>query len=346
LPCREKERLVYEFALLGIQKSIAVSATHGYQIAELLEAAFAPLSFDEKETPEEEIPKIAIIGRTNVGKSTLLNALVGEERSIVSPDAGTTRDSIDSVVSYKLAQYLFIDTAGIRRRHKERHVVEKFAHMRTERAIARADICLLVIDALQGCTTEEKRIANAIEEANKGCIILCNKWDEAHGFRMEHTLKALEMEVPFFAHCPRLCISAKTKRNVDKIYPEIESVLASFSKRIPTGELNRALIAAMQHYHPPVIGGRRLKIYYMAQVGIQPPHFILFVNDPALMDATYKKYLTNCLRDVFGFFGVPILFQLKAKERLLDRRARKPTSSHKDRDLQHLEDASFHESSD
>ncbi|MBS0654310.1 MAG: ribosome biogenesis GTPase Der [Verrucomicrobia bacterium] len=329
------QHLAYTFASLGIERVIGVSATHNFQIAELLEAALTDIpTRSDTEQEEDGSIKVAIVGRTNVGKSTLINSLLGEERCIVSPIAGTTRDSIDSRVSFDDTLYTFIDTAGIRRRHKELDVVEKFAFIRTEQAIERSEVCLLIVDATQGLTTEEKKIAKAIEEAKKGCIVLFNKWDLTQGFRMEHVYKHMEMEVPFLRHCPKLCISAATGRNLEKIYPEIQKVAAGMQQRITTGQLNKCLIAAMQKTHPSVIGGKRLRVYYMAQVGIAPPHFVLFVNSPLLMEESYKRYLVNNLRDTFGFVGVPIIFRLKAKESIKDRRARLP--KHTDRDLSAL----------
>lgn len=306
---------VFEFLPLGIEKMVAVSAQHGYQIAELIETALE--SVDKEIIPENEpslAPGIAIIGRPNVGKSTLLNSLVQEERSIVSPIAGTTRDSIDSIVHKHGKDYLFIDTAGIRKRKKEKEVVDKFAFIRTKKAIERASICLLMIDALEGMTTEEKKIASMIEEEEKSCILLVNKWDLAKGFRMEHCLQGLEAEISFLQHCPKVILSAKTGRNVDKIFEAIDIQLEAHNKRIGTGQLNKYLTQAMQNYHPPVLGGRRLRIYYMTQARTNPPHFILFVNNPNLMDAGYKRYLVNRLRETFGFQGVPLTFTLRAKE--------------------------------
>lgn len=324
---------LYEFATLGIEKMIPVSATHGYQIAELIEAALSSLTTRQETEETILLPHIAIIGRPNVGKSTLLNALVGDERTIVSPIAGTTRDSIDTEVSYKEKSYIFIDTAGIRRKQKEKEVVEKYAHIRTEGAIERSNVCLLIIDALQGITTEEKKIATMIEQAKKSCVVLINKWDLTKGMRMEHCLKGIEEEVPFLAHCPKICISALTKRNLNKIFHEIDAVLESYKTRISTGPLNKCLIQAMQLYHPPVLGGRRLRVYYMTQVSTQPPHFVLFVNSPRLCEPTYQKYLINTLRKTFGFAGVPLLFQLKAKA---PQKRRAPTGI--DRDLPQFEE--------
>ncbi len=305
---------IHEFSCLGIEQMIAVSAIHGFQIAELIEAALKDVTVPEMSEEEEPaFPQIAIIGRPNVGKSTLLNALVGDERSIVSPLAGTTRDSIDTEVVFKDKPYVFIDTAGIRKKQKEKEVVEKFAAIRTEGAIERSDVCLLMVDALEGITTEEKKIAKEIEDSKKACIVLINKWDLAKGFRMEHCLKGVEEEVPFLAHCPKLCISALTKRNLDKIFLAIDEVLNAYQMRISTGPLNKCLSRAMQLYHPPVLGGKRLRVYYMTQIATRPPHFVLFVNSPNLCEPTYQKYLINTLRDTFGFKGVPLVFQLKPK---------------------------------
>ncbi len=324
---------LYEFSALGIEKMVAVSAIHGYQIAELIEAALKDVPVPAVEDEVPAFPQVAIIGRPNVGKSTLLNALVGDERTIVSPLAGTTRDSIDTEVVFKDKTYVFIDTAGIRKKQKEKEVVEKYAHIRTEGAIERSSVCLLVIDALQGITSEEKKIAKMIEQSKKSCVVLINKWDLAKGFRMEHCLQGIEEEVPFLAHCPKICISAITKRNLDKIFHAVDEVLEAYSTRISTGPLNKCLTQAMQLYHPPVLGGKRLRVYYMTQVAIQPPHFVLFVNQPKLCEPTYQKYLINTLRNTFGFRGVPLVFQLKAKAPQKKKSGFAPSSTSFDRDL-------------
>lgn len=327
-----------EFHQLGIPKAVPVSAVQGFQIAELLEEALR--SFD-KDAPvqveQTELLKIAIIGRPNVGKSSLLNALLGEERSIVSPIAATTRDSIDTIISRAGKEYLFIDTAGIRRKHKEALQVEKFAAIRTQNAIEHADIILLLMDSMQGMTTEEKKIAHLIEEAKKGCLLVFNKWDLAKGFRMEECFKGIEQEVPYFAHCPKLIISAKTKRNIEKIFPTIDMIEGNFKRRITTHALNKCLISAMQKYHPPIIGGKRLRVYYMAQVDTEPPQFVLFVNSPLLMEESYKKYLINYFRGNFQFEGVPLILNLKGKITKKSSRSRESIHPHEalttDRDL-------------
>lgn len=309
--------LMHPFYALGISHLIPVSAAQGWQIAELLEAALAPLpkkSHEEEENHSHAI-KIAIVGRPNVGKSSLINYLLEEERCIVSPIPGTTRDSVDISFTHDDQLYTLIDTAGIRRKRAEHEVVDKFAAIRTERAIERADLCLLMLDVQDGMTTQDKKIANRIEEAGKGCIILFNKWDLVKGFRMEHCLRGIEEEVPFLKHCPKLFISVKMGRNISKIFPLIQEVYQNTSKRISTHQLNKFIGLALQKNHPPMITGKRLRIYYMAQVDIQPPKFVFFVNSPHLMDESYKRYLYNQFREAYAFTGVPILMHLKGKEK-------------------------------
>lgn len=312
----EQMELVHQFHSLGIANMIPVSATQGWHIAELLEAAFNSFSREKEENLEEnKTINIAIVGRPNVGKSSLINYLMDEERCIVSPIPGTTRDSIDISFTHEDQHYTLIDTAGVRRKGGEHEAVDKFAAIRTERAIERADICLLMLDSQEGMTTQEKRIANMIEEAGKGCILLFNKWDLVKGIRMEHYLQAVEDEVPFLKHCPKLFISALSGRNVDKIFGLIKQVYDNSLQRITTHQLNKFIESALQRNHPPMLGGKRLRIYYMAQVGTQPPRFILFVNYPNLMIESYKKYLYNQFREVYQFTGVPILLHLKKRER-------------------------------
>lgn len=308
-----QEHQLYKFAQLGIGNMVAVSASHNWHIAELLEAAFKDFPREQLELQPDPTIHLCIVGRPNVGKSSLVNYLLDEDRCIVSPIPGTTRDSIDIPFSYEDQAYNLIDTAGIRRKHHEHEVVDKFATIRTERAIERADVCLLMLDAQQGMTVQEKKIANMIEAAGKGCILLFNKWDLVKGFRMEHCMKGVEDEVPFLKHCPKLFISAKTGRNVEKIFDLVKKVDADSKERITTHQLNKFIANSLQKNHPPMIQGKRLRIYYMAQVAIQPPKFIVFVNYPNLMTDTYKKYLYNQFRDTYGFTGVPILMHLKGK---------------------------------
>jgi|688.fasta_scaffold43367_3 GTP-binding protein len=308
-----QESLIYPFQSLGIKNIIAVSAAQSWHIAELLEKALEKIPKNLSEEEESDAISISIVGRPNVGKSSLINYILDDERCIVSPIPGTTRDSVDIPFIHDGNHYTFIDTAGIRRKRAEHEAVDKFATIRTERAIERADICLLMMDAQQGMTVQEKKIANMIEEAGKGCILLFNKWDLVKGFRMEHCLKSIEEEVGFLKHCPKVFLSAKTGRNIDKIFPLIRQVYEDSRKRIPTHQLNKFIEGCLQKNHPPMIGGKRLRIYYMAQVQEQPPRFILFVNYPNLMIDSYKKYLYNQFRETYGFTGVPILMNLRGK---------------------------------
>lgn len=306
--------LMHQFHSLGISRLVPVSAAQGWQIAELLETAFEKIS-QAKEKSEDlpEAIKVAIVGRPNVGKSSLVNYLLDEERCIVSPIPGTTRDSVDISFSHDDHLYTLIDTAGIRRKRAEHEVVDKFAAIRTDRAIERADLCILILDVQEGMTAQDKKIANRIEEAGKGCLIVLNKWDLVKGFRMEHCLRGIEEEVSFLKHCPKLFISAKTGRNVEKIFPLVHEIHQNALKRVTTHQLNKFIGSALQKNHPPMIMGKRLRIYYMAQVDVQPPKFVLFVNYPNLMTETYKKYLYNQFRETYAFTGVPISLFLKGK---------------------------------
>lgn len=334
---------IYEFSKLGIKDIVAVSAVHTFHIAELLEVALKSFDKTVHGDAADETTKIAIIGRPNVGKSYLLNSLLGEDRSIVSEIAGTTRDAIDTKITFEGKDYLLIDTAGIRRKFKEKDVVEKFAAIRSKEALDRADIAILVIDAMQGMTSEEKKIARGIEEEGKGCLVLFNKWDLAKGkgFRMEHAAKSIEDAVPFLSYCPKIFISAKTGRNLEKIMPEIVAIVKTIHSRIATPALNKCVIAAMQKYHPPAIKGKRLRIYYLAQIDTTPLKFMLFVNSPKLMEESYKKYLINQLRETFELKGAPIVLELRGKEK--KRRPQLPPHMREqggkgfDRDLPHEE---------
>jgi GTPase len=303
------------FCSLGIPRMVSVSATQGHSIAELLETAFHGYIWEEEEEKEETGLRIAIVGRPNVGKSTLLNYVLKEERSMVSNEPGTTRDALDAKVTANGKTYTFVDTAGIRRKKSEKDVIDKFAFVRTQEAIEEADIALLVLDARYGMTVEEKKIAASMEEQRKGCILIMNKWDLVKGHRMEHAINAIRYEVPFLEHCPVVLLSAITGRNVEKIFDEIERVNTERSRRITTGELNKFVEGCLQKYHPPQIGGKRLRIYYMTQIEIAPPKFVIFVNYPELMTDTYRKYLINQFRERYGFSGCPLVFDLKGKEK-------------------------------
>lgn len=306
---------IYPFYSLGIKEMVAVSATQNWQIAELLEAAFRGTPKEQLESAPETAVRVAVVGRPNVGKSSLVNTFLDEERCIVSPIPGTTRDSVDTQIEVGDIAYTLIDTAGIRKKNKESEVVDKFAAIRTQRAIERSDVCLLMLDAQAGITTQEKRIARHIEEAGKGCILLLNKWDLVKGFKMEHCLRGVEDDVPFLKHCPVIFISAKTGRNLEKIFPLINQVVEDSKKRITTGQLNKFINSCLQRNHPPMMKGKRLRIYYMAQIDIQPPRFVLFTNYPDLMADSYKKYLYNQFREEWRFSGVPIEMHLRGRDK-------------------------------
>jgi GTP-binding protein len=306
---------IHAFHSLAVRDLIGVSALQGFQVAELLEKAlqYVPIV----EVPEEPISpnaiRIAIVGRPNVGKSTLLNHLLDEERSIVSPIAGTTRDAVDVELVHEGQEYLLIDTAGIRRKKAETEVVDKFAAIRTEEAIDRCDVCILVLDSFEGFTTQEKRIASEIEAKGRSCILVFNKWDLMKNFKMEHALRGVREEIPFLNHCPTLFISALNDRNLEKIFPAVKEVYQERKKRITTGGLNKFIEGCVQKCHPPLIIGKRLRIYYMTQVETNPPKFVLFVNNPTLMTEAYKKYLINQFREIYQFSGCPLVLELRGK---------------------------------
>ncbi len=307
--------LLYPFYSLGISKVIAVSASQGFQIAELLEEALAGITPPEAE--EEALAEgicVAIVGRPNVGKSTLVNFLLDESRCAVSPIAGTTRDSVDVSIEVGGTRFNLIDTAGIRRKGGEHETVDKFAAIRTERALERSDVCICLLDAVRGPTTQDLKIFKRIEELGKGCVIVFNKWDLVKGVQKEHCLRSLRMVQPFLEHCPTLFISAKTGRHVGELLPAVIAVNSEQKRRVSTGQLNKFVESTLQQYHPPMLQGKRLRIYYLAQVDIKPPRFVLFVNKPELMVETYKKYMINQFRKMYGFVGSPIQFFLKGRQ--------------------------------
>lgn len=304
--------LLHDFYSLGIPQMVGVSAIQGGQLAELIEMALPPQSDEEVEAKDNSI-KVAIIGRPNVGKSTLINQILQEERCIVSPIPGTTRDSIDTPFSLDGVNYTLIDTAGIRRKKAEPDVVDKFATIRTERAIERADLCVLVIDSQEGLTHQEKRIANQIEAEGKGLILFANKWDLVKGFRMEHSRQAIRTTSSFLDHCPILFGSAKEGRSVGDLFSQIGIVNAEARKHLTTGQLNRFIERALQNNPPPRVDGKRFRIYYMTQMGSQPPRFIFFINHYRLLTPSYEKYLYNQFRQEYQFTGNPIDFRFRSK---------------------------------
>lgn len=310
------ENLVHQFYELGIKHMIPVSAVQGLNMAELLEAAWKDFPKNQQAPEKSKRISVALVGRTNVGKSTLLNTLVQDQRSLVSPIAGTTRDCIDIELTVDDTEYTFVDTAGIRRKKAEHEVVDKFAFIRTKKAIERADLCLLVLDAQEGLTKQEKRILGAVEEAGKACLILINKWDLIKGHRMEHCLKAIEAHAPYLKGNPALFISAQEGRNVEKIFPRLKDLYEAYTKRVSTGMINKHVQQWMQLTPPPRIQGKRLRIYFMTQAQTCPPTFVMFINYKRLFDRSYLRYLCNNFRKTFGFSGVPFKVLLKEKKNI------------------------------
>ncbi|MEX0961801.1 MAG: ribosome biogenesis GTPase Der [Simkaniaceae bacterium] len=308
----KRQDAVHNFHGIGIEKVMGVSAIQGFQIAELLELIINTAG-EGSEEDEVDAINVAILGKPNVGKSTFLNQLLDRERSIVSPIAGTTRDSIDALFEHNGTTYRLIDTAGLRRKSKEPEVVDKFSRIRTERALKRADICLFMVDANEGVTAQEKKILKDIEESGKGCILYFNKWDTVTGFRMEHCVQRAKQVMPFLEHCPFLFGSAKTGRNVFDAMNEVKKVYSELSRRISTGQLNSFLTRVMQLNHPPMINGKRLRIYYMTQIASLPPLFVLFVNHLDRLSPTYQKYLINQFRKTYGFLGTPLKFIIRKR---------------------------------
>lgn len=305
----------FPYFSLGIETVIPVSALQGNNIVEMLELALS--TYDQKiHTKEEDDSiKVAIIGRPNVGKSTFLNQVLKEERAAVSEIAGTTRDSIDAKVSIHGTSFVLIDTAGIRKKKSEKEVVEKFAFIRTQAAIERADVCCLIFDANEGLTLEEKRILSTIEKSGKSCVLVANKWDLVSNTRMEHCAKDLRQDCPFAKNLPLIFMSAKTGRNAPSVFTAIEKVQASQTKEIPTSELNKFMEKTLQLTHPPMIKGKRLRIYYLTQVSKAPLVFKLFINKKELMTLSYRKYILNQFREHFDVKGCPVFLKLQGKVR-------------------------------
>ena len=323
----DQEWMVAPFHALGIKSLAPVSASHGLYIAELLQLLLSSSQPDQEESCANKGVSVAIIGRANVGKSTLLNFLLSEERALVSAEAGTTRDAIDASSQVGDTLFHWIDTAGIRRKKAEKEAVEKYAAIRTQRAIKRADICLLMLDVRVGLTTQEKRILSLVEAEGKGCLLLMNKWDLVSGYRMEHCLREMQRAAPFTRHCPTIFGSAKTGKSLAQLFPLLKKIDHGRRLRITTGELNQFIVTAVQKRPPPMRQGRRLRIYYLTQVATTPPRFILFVNAPSLMSATYQKYLLNQFRDHYQFTGTPLAFHLKKKAPPKQKEANKNSSA-------------------
>lgn len=298
----------YEFYNLGLGDPIQVSSVHGTGTGDLLEEIFKYLPQQDDEEENEDIISVAVIGKPNVGKSSLINYITGENRCIVSDIAGTTRDSIDTVVENKHGRFNFIDTAGMRRKARVYDDIERYSIIRAQMAIDRCDVCVIMIDASVGYTEQDSKVAGMAIEAGKGCIIAVNKWDaiEKDTHTMNNFKKTLDTEFAFMSYTPYIFISAKTGQRVDNLFQLITSVAANNAMRIRTGMLNDLLNTATTRVQPPTDKGKRLKIYYCTQASVKPPTFVFFCNNKELFHFSYQRYLENRIRETFGLEGTPI----------------------------------------
>ena len=305
----------YEFYNMGLGDPFAISALHGYGTGDLLDACYEYFPEEGEEEPDSKYIKVALIGKPNVGKSSLVNQILGEERVIVSNVAGTTRDAIDSYFENESGKFLFIDTAGMRRKSKVDDAVEKYSNLRSIAAIERADVCLILIDANEGVTEQDTKVAGLAHEAGKACIIVVNKWDtvEKDTNTMDEKTAEIRRDLSYMTYAPVVFISALTGQRVDKLFDMIVAVSNQNSMRITTGMLNNILEDATARVQPPTDKGRRLKIYYITQVGVKPPHFVFFCNDSRLFHFSYQRYLENQIRAVFGLTGTPIRITIRQK---------------------------------
>jgi len=309
---------IYEFYNLGLGDPIAVSAVHGHGTGDLLDTCvqyFPPEDEEDEEEEEDDAIKVAVIGKPNAGKSSLVNKILGEERVIVSNVAGTTRDAIDSRFTNSKGSFVFIDTAGMRKKSKIEEDIEKYSVLRATMAIDRADVCLIMIDATEGVTEQDTKVAGMAHEAGKASIIVVNKWDlvEKDDKTMARMTEDIRRDLAYMTYAPILFISAKTGQRVDKLFDMIDYVSNQATFRVTTGMLNTVLADAQTRVQPPTDKGRRLKIYYMTQVGVKPPHFVVFCNDRRLFHFSYQRYLENCIRSTFGLEGTPIILSIREK---------------------------------
>ena len=311
----EPDPAFYEFYNLGLGDPIQVSSVHGHGTGDLLDAVFEHLPVQTGEDDDDDTISVAIIGRPNAGKSSLVNKITGEERCIVSDIAGTTRDSIDTVIENSHGRFRLTDTAGIRRNSRVEDEIEKYSIIRAKMAIERSDVCVIMIDAAEGFAEQDSKIAGLAHESGKACIIAVNKW--AAGENNDKTLneyrKKLENDFSFMSYAPMIFISAKTGQRLDRLFELIITVVNSASMRISTGVLNDLLSEAVARVQPPTDKGRRLKILYMTQSGVKPPTFVFFVNSAELFHFSYQRYLENRIRETFGMQGTPIRFVIRER---------------------------------
>ena len=305
----------YEFYNLGMGDPIAVSAVHGHGTGDLLDAVIAYFPPESEEEEEDDTIKVAVIGKPNVGKSSLINRISGQERAIVSDIAGTTRDATDTRIENQYGKFTFIDTAGIRRKSKVTDAIEKYSIIRARTAVERANVCVIMIDATEGFTEQDSKVAGIALDQGKGCIVVVNKWDavEKDGNTMREYKEKLAVDFAFMKFAPFVFISAKTGQRVDRLFEQIAYVYAQSTMRISTGKLNEILGAATARVQPPTDKGKRLKIYYMTQASGCPPTFVFFVNNAQLFHFSYQRYLENQIREVFGLEGTPVRFIIRER---------------------------------
>jgi GTP-binding protein len=311
------EGAVADFFALGADAVFPVSAEHNRGIGDMMDAVVAALPRSGKTDADEDVTKIAVVGRPNVGKSSLVNRLLGFERVVANPVPGTTRDSVDSYFNCRGKRYMLIDTAGIRRKGKTTKKVEKYSVMDSLRSIERADVALVVLDAAQGVTEQDEKIAGYVYEAGRACIFVVNKWDalEKDNSTLGRFVESIRTEFKYLPFAPIVFVSALTGQRLGKIMDEVEVVMTQYAKRVTTSELNRVFSEAVESHHPPLFQGRRVKFYYATQVGTKPPTFVIFTNRPDGIHFSYERYLANRFRDAFGFSGTPLRLLFKGRER-------------------------------
>lgn len=307
----------YEFYNLGLGDPIAVSSVHGHGTGDLLDEVIKNIPEGSFDDTDEDIVKVAVIGKPNVGKSSLINKISGEERAIVSDIAGTTRDATDTVIHNSHGDFVFIDTAGLRRKSKVEDQIEKYSVIRARMAVERADVCVIMIDANEGFTEQDSKVAGIAHDLGKACIIAVNKWDavEKTGTTMDVQRKKLMNDFSFMSYAPIIFISAKTGQRLDRLFELIKFVNTQNAMRISTGKLNDVLSAATTRVQPPTDKGRRLKIYYMTQASTRPPTFVCFVNSKDLFHCSYQRYIDNQIREVFGLEGTPTRYVVREREK-------------------------------
>ena len=307
---------VYEFYNLGIGEPWPISASERQGLGDMLDEVISHFEEPSDEEEEDERPKVAIVGKPNVGKSSILNKLAGENRVIVSDIAGTTRDAIDTEVKYQGREYVFIDTAGLRRKNKIKEELEKYMIVRTVSAVERADVVVLVIDAAEGVTEQDAKIAGIAHERGKGMIIAVNKWDmvEKNDKTINEYKKKITQVLSFMPYAETIFVSAATGQRLVKLYDMIDMVIENHSMRVATGVLNEIMTEAVALQQPPTDKGKRLKLFYITQVSVKPPTFVIFVNDKELMHFSYTRYIENKIREAFGFRGTPLKFIIRERK--------------------------------